>query len=185
MIISSGTGSLASRGLSALRNMGAWVAIHPDQTYVATSIPGLGMCKSTYCRAVRGQPPHSATSKKTRAALAPLIAVAAASLGILAGCAGYRPAAGLTDLGQTVRHFANCQNYAEPVSPGTSAGAALLADSSVIRATGTGAHGSDIGRNPRCFGADPVVAGKTADGADIQRTIAHGNESGRDRSVLA
>ena len=45
--------ALASRSLSLLRNMGAWVSIQPAQTYVATSIPGLGQCKSTYCAAVR------------------------------------------------------------------------------------------------------------------------------------
>jgi hypothetical protein len=33
--------------------IGALVAIRPEHTSVANSIPGLGACRSTYCRAER------------------------------------------------------------------------------------------------------------------------------------
>ena len=42
---------------SGLRNMfpviAALVAIHPGQSFIASSIPGLGACKSTFCKAER------------------------------------------------------------------------------------------------------------------------------------
>jgi|GEM_PF-5402791 hypothetical protein len=43
--------------VSTLRNVmpviGALVAIRPEHTNIATSIPGLGACKSTYCKPER------------------------------------------------------------------------------------------------------------------------------------
>ena len=45
------------RSLAGLRSLlpvlGALVAIRPESTCIATSIPGLGACKSTYCHAER------------------------------------------------------------------------------------------------------------------------------------
>ena len=49
--------TLATRGLAVLQRLGGWVAIHPEQTYVATSIRGLGACKSTFCPAERRELP--------------------------------------------------------------------------------------------------------------------------------
>jgi len=121
-------GSLASRSLSVLRNMGAWVAINPDQTYVATSIPGLGACKSTYCQPQRRALPEAPAKAEKPRGLAPLLAVAMVALGLLAGCAGYPLVAArdVSDRGQNARQngrdLADCQIYAEPVSPGASAG---------------------------------------------------------------
>jgi len=113
--------SLASRSLSVLRNMGALVAINPDQTYVATSIPGLGTCKSTYCQPERRE---LRKAPANTGALAPLLAVAMVALSLLAGCAGYPLVAArdVSDRGQNERGLADCQIYAEPVSPGASSG---------------------------------------------------------------
>jgi hypothetical protein len=38
---------------SLLPMLSALVAIRPESTCIATSIPGLGVCKSTYCHAER------------------------------------------------------------------------------------------------------------------------------------
>lgn len=46
-----------SVSLSGFRNMlpviAALVAIRPEQTCIASSIPGLGACKSTFCKPER------------------------------------------------------------------------------------------------------------------------------------
>jgi hypothetical protein len=65
--------SLAARSLSVLRSVGAWVAIHPEQTYVATSIRGLGACTSAYCPAERRD--AGSREKSRRSKIAPLLAV--------------------------------------------------------------------------------------------------------------
>jgi hypothetical protein len=31
----------------------ALITIHPEQSYIASSIPGMGACKSTFCKAER------------------------------------------------------------------------------------------------------------------------------------
>ena len=38
---------------SLLPMIGTLVAIRPESTCIASSIPGLGVCKSTYCQAER------------------------------------------------------------------------------------------------------------------------------------
>jgi len=131
MFFTSGQISLASRGLTVLRGVGAWVAINPDQTYVATSIPGLGTCKSTYCPPVRRDIARQAHKARTLPT-APLLALLAVTAGILSGCAWYRPMADLRDVterGQSERDLADCQNYAEPVSPGAMLETVALMDS--------------------------------------------------------
>ena len=116
--------TLAVRGLSVLRSVGAWVAISPEQTYVATTIRGLGPCKSTYCRAERRELPPSARVD-ARSKWVPLVAAALASVGLLASCATYQPGLdgqGVADRDQTGPALADCQNLAGPVRPAGSAG---------------------------------------------------------------
>jgi hypothetical protein len=49
--------SLSVEGLrTALPLIGALIAIRPEQTSIAASIPGLGECKSTFCKPERRQP---------------------------------------------------------------------------------------------------------------------------------
>lgn len=153
--------SLASRSLSVLRNVGALVAINPNQTYVATSIPGLGTCKSTYCQPQRRE--LRKAPAKTGATV-PLLAVAMVALSLLAGCAGYPlvVARDVSNVGQNQRDLADCQIYAEPVSPGASSG---LGSVPVADAAGDHSFGKDSGR----FLA---VEGGGAGGAGIQsRTV--------------
>lgn len=122
MSITSGQGSLAVRGLAVLRSVGEWVAIRPEQTYVATSIRGLGTCKSTYCRAERRELP---APRAGGVRLAPLAAAAVAAVGFLSACAGYRPTADLRDVtgrDQSEHDLADCQIFSAPVSPGATAG---------------------------------------------------------------
>lgn len=45
---------------SALPIVGALVAIRPEKTDIATRIPGLGECRSTYCAPVRARAPRTA-----------------------------------------------------------------------------------------------------------------------------
>ena len=91
MIVSSGPASFIARSLSMLRSVGAWMAIAPEQTYVATSIRGLGACKSTYCKAERREPPALAAAFPN-GRLAALFAVALAATGLLSGFAAHRQA---------------------------------------------------------------------------------------------
>ena len=122
MSITSGQDSFAVRGLAVLRSVGDWVAIHPEQTYVATSIRGLGACKSTYCHAERRELSAHRTSAGGR--LIPVVAAAVAALGFLSACAGYRPKVDLRDVtgrDQYEHDLADCQIFAAPVSPGAAA----------------------------------------------------------------
>ena len=57
MIVSSGPASFSARSLAVLQRVGGWMTIAPEQTYVATSIRGLGVCKSTYCKPERRELP--------------------------------------------------------------------------------------------------------------------------------
>lgn len=119
MSTSSTRSSLAVRGLSVLRSVGGWVAISPEQTYVATSIRGLGPCKSTYCRAERRELPAS-NRTDTGPKWLPLVAAALAAVGLLASCASYPPTVdrqGVADRDQSGRALVDCQNQAGPVSP--------------------------------------------------------------------
>jgi hypothetical protein len=163
MSISTGQGSLRQRGLSVLRGMGALVAIRPEQTYVATSIPGLGPCKSTYCQPQRRELPRQARARIS-GSLGPLLAACVAALGVLSGCA-YRPVVDLrdvTDRGQTERNLADCQIYAAPVSPGVSDGAGAFTAISgrpgpVADAGDMSASACSNGVLGRAVGADPNV----------------------------
>jgi hypothetical protein len=159
--------SLAVRGLSVLRSVGAWVAISPEQTYVATSIRGLGPCKSTYCRAERRDLP-TAVRKDTGAKWVPLVAAALAAVGLLASCASYRPLGdqdGVADRDQYGRDIADCQNQAGSVSPAsmvqtaTGRGGKACRDSTVQAAgfRGVEGHAAD-----RVVSADFEAAGTGA-----------------------
>lgn len=119
MSIFIGQVSLARRGLSVLRGVGAWVAIQPAQTYVAASIPGLGTCKSTYVQPQRRELPERV--RNARRPLLPLTTAAIVALGLLSGCAMRAPMADHGDVTEHVRSergLADCQIPAGPVSPG-------------------------------------------------------------------
>ena len=171
MSISTDKASLKRRGLSVLRGMGALVAINPDQTYVATSIPGLGTCKSTYCQPQRRELPPVA--KGVRRSLVPLLAASLAALGLLSGCATYRPVVDLrdvTDHGQYERDLADCQNYAEPVSPGASAGAGAIFGALLGAAFGAAIGDHSFAVDAARFGAveGAVVGGTSAAATQVQ-----------------
>ncbi|HKE49719.1 MAG TPA: hypothetical protein VKB52_16765 [Rhodanobacteraceae bacterium] len=159
MNISSGQDSFAARGLAVLRSVGEWVAIRPEQTYVATSIRGLGTCKSTYCHAERRELPARQAGRGWRPA--PLAAAAVAAVGFLSACADYRPRADLRDVtgrDQYEHDLADCQIFAAPVSPGVAAEALLSggSDRSGAGALSAGAaHGRGLARE-----------GKGSDGTD-------------------
>ncbi|MGH8173866.1 MAG: hypothetical protein ACREPX_12040 [Rhodanobacteraceae bacterium] len=139
MFISTNEGSFARRGLAVLRGVGAWVAIHPEQTYVATRIAGLGTCKSTYVEPKRRELPADANGP--RRPLVSLVAAAIAALGLLSGCATYQAVVDLrdvTDHGQSERGLADCQNAAGPVSPGARAGRASAPAATMLDAAGDG-----------------------------------------------
>jgi hypothetical protein len=184
MFMSSASDSLAARGLSVLRSVGGWVAIHPEQTYVATSIRGFGACRSTYCPAERRELParESAGGRS-----APLIAVALAALGLLSSCATYRPIVDMRDVsdrGQYERDLADCQNYAAPVSPGASAGVGALFGAILGAALGAAVGDHELAREAARFGAvEGAVAGGAA-GAGTQVDIIRNCMSGRGYVVL-
>ena len=125
MIVSSGPASFIARSLSMLRSVGAWMAIAPEQTYVATSIRGLGACKSTYCKAERREPPALAAAFPN-GRLAALFAVALAATGLLSGFAAHRQAEArdMAEPDQLGPGIADCQKSAAPVSSGVSAAGA-------------------------------------------------------------
>jgi hypothetical protein len=182
---SSAPDSLAARGLSVLRSVGAWVAIHPEQTYVATSIRGLGECTSAYCPAQRRELGSRDTPRGPN--LAPLLAVALAAIGLLSSCATYRPIVDLRDVsdrGQYERDLADCQNYAAPVSPGASAGAGALFGAILGAALGAAVGDHELAREAARFGAvEGAVAGGGA-GAGTQVNIIRNCMSGRGYVVL-
>lgn len=186
MITSSGPDSFASRSLSVLRSVGAWVAIKPEQTYVATSIHGLGTCKSTYCRAERRELP-APPRNRAGGRLAPLLAVLVAAVGLLSGCAAYRPVVDMrdvTDRGQYEQDLADCQNYAAPVSPGASAGAGALFGAILGAAVGAAVGDHDLALEAARFGAiEGAVAGGAA-GADAEVQIVRNCMGGRGYLVL-
>lgn len=186
MIISSGPGSFASRSMSVLRSVGAWVAINPEQTYVATSINGLGTCKSTYCRAERRELPATRPNR-FRGRLAPLLAALVAAVGLLSACAAYRPVVDMRDVtnrGQYEQDLADCQNYAAPVSPGASAGAGAVFGAILGAAVGAAVGDHELALEAARFGAiEGAVAGGVA-GADTEVQIVRNCMSGRGYLVL-
>lgn len=125
MIVSSAPASFTARSLSVLRSVGAWMTIAPEQTYVATSIRGLGACKSTYCKAERREPPARAAAFRN-GRLAALFAVALAATGLLSGFAAHRQAEArdMAEPDQLGPGIADCQKSAAPVSSGVLAGGA-------------------------------------------------------------
>jgi outer membrane lipoprotein SlyB len=187
MFISSDPNSLAARSLSVLRSVGTWVAINPDQTYVATSISGLGACKSTYCRAERRDLPASHAKGRVTARVAPLLAAALATVGLLAGCATYRPLVDMRDVAdrdQYERDIADCQNYAGSVSPGASAGAGAIFGAILGAALGAAVGDREVAIDAARFGAvEGAVAGGAA-GAGTQVQIVRNCMSGRGYLVL-
>lgn len=141
--------TFAARGLAVLNRVGRWVSIHPEQTYVATSIRGLGTCRSTFCPAERRELP---VARSVGASVIPLLAALAAAAGILSACASDRPfGRDVTGGGQFERAPADCQvdcqNRAAPVSE------AVLVVASVRAAPGAGeatfGTAGDAGRQTR------------------------------------
>jgi hypothetical protein len=118
MIVAPGPASLSRRSLALLKSVGAWMTIAPEQTYVATSIRGLGACRSTYCKAERRELPVRAALPGGR--LAMLLAVAFGASGLLSGFAGHRHAEArdMAEPDQLGRGIADCQKSAAPVSSG-------------------------------------------------------------------
>ena len=126
--------TFAARGLAVLHSVGGWVAIQPEQTYVATSIRGLGACRSTFCPAERRELP---VARRLGGSAIPLIAALAAAAGILSACASDQPfGRDVTGGGQFERASTDCQvdcqNRAAPVSE------AVLVVASVRAAPGAG-----------------------------------------------
>lgn len=189
MFSSSASSLLASRSLSVLRSVGAWVAISPEQTYVATSIQGFGACKSTYCPAERRALPASSHARKGagRSRLAALLSVALMASGVLSGCASYRPIVDMRDVAdrdQYERDLADCQNYAEPVSPGASAGAGAVFGAILGAALGAAVGDHRVAADAARFGAveGAVAGGAAAGGTQVQ--IIRNCMSGRGYVVL-
>ena len=152
MIVSSGLASFSARSLAVLQRVGAWMTIAPEQTYVATSIRGLGACKSTYCKPERRELPVRPAMPSGR--LAALFAIAVGASGLLTGFAAHRQAEArdMAEPDQLGPGIADCQKSAASVSSGTSAGNAAAATPScgsapAIAAAGTGGTVSsqDIG----------------------------------------
>ena len=143
MIVSSGRASFSARSLAVLRRVGGWMTIAPEQTYVATSIRGLGDCRSTYCKAERRELPVRSAIPGGR--LAALLAMAVGASGLLSGFAGHRHAEArdMAEPDQLGPGIADCQKSAASVSSSTSAGAAAAATLSCGSAPAVAAAGQD------------------------------------------
>jgi hypothetical protein len=122
MIVSSNPASFSARSLALLQSVGAWMTIAPEQTYVATSIRGLGVCRSTYCKPERRELPTRTAVPSAR--LAALLAIAVGAGGLRTGFAGHRPAVArdMAEPDQLGPGIADCQKSAASVSSGASAG---------------------------------------------------------------
>ena len=158
-MISSRQGSFAARGLAVLQSVGGWVAIHPEQTYVATSIRGLGTCRSTFCPAERRE---LAVARRTSSSVLPLLAALAAAAGILSACASDRPfGRDVTGGGRFERAHedcqVDCQNRAAPVSQ------AVLVVASVREGAGAGEATVDMTRDAGLQGRSAEASGEAAD----------------------
>jgi hypothetical protein len=161
-MISSHQGSFAARGLAVLQRVGGWVAIHPEQTYVATSIRGLGACKSTFCPAERRELP---AAPRAGAGVVPLLAALAAAAGVLSACASDRPLGrDVTDLGRFERApedcQRDCQNRAAPVRREATAFAVVSAGRETVGAGVVEARnaGRPAGSGQESGGADTMPA---------------------------
>lgn len=159
MTVSPSPASLSARSLAVLRSVGTWMTIAPEQTYVATSIRGLGACKSTYCKPERRELPARLPMPGSR--LAALLAVAVAATGLLSGfmARGMAEARDMAEPDQLGPGIADCQKSAAPVSSGApvaeGASAALTCDSTpAMAAAGTEATHS----TPEAGLADPALA---------------------------
>jgi hypothetical protein len=157
MIVSSGRASFSARSLALLQRVGAWMTIAPEQTYVATSIRGLGACKSTYCRPERRELPVGSAMPSGR--LAALLAMAVGASGLLSGFAGHRQAeAGdMAEPDQLGPGIADCQKSAAPVSSGTPDGEGAAAALSCDATPAMAAAGTEETRSaPEAALADPA-----------------------------
>jgi len=184
MNTSSRPGSFTARSLAVLRSVGGWVAIQPEQTYVATSIQGLGACRSTFCPAQRCELP---ATQRGWVNLAPLLAAMVAAAGLLSACAAYRPAVDMrdvTDGGKFERDLADCQNYAAPVSPGASAGVGALFGAMLGAALGAAVGDHELAVEAARFGAVEGAVAGGAGAADTQVQIVRNCMSGRGYIVL-
>jgi hypothetical protein len=157
-------GSFAARGFAVLQSLGGWVAIQPEQTYVATSIRGLGACKSTFCPAERRELPV----RRSGSSALPLLAALAAAAGILTACASDRPfGRDVTSAGRFERApedcQVDCQNRAAPVSE------AVLVAASVREAPGIGDGSRDAGPGPARAARDGAPRADGGDAADRAR----------------
>jgi predicted small secreted protein len=135
-MMSSRQDSFATRSLAVLQRLGGWVAIHPEQTYVATSIRGIGSCKSTFCPAERRELP---AGPRAGSGVVPLLVALAAAAGVLSACATDRPLGrDVTDLGRFERApedcQRDCQNRAAPVRGRGTAGAGGSTESAAVGA---------------------------------------------------
>jgi len=162
--------AIAIRGLAVLQSVGTWVTIHPEQTYVATSISGLGACKSAYCPAIRRELPKRTTRRSRGLSKA----VALAAVVLLSGCVPGRQVrlADVTDRGHYERDLADCQILAAPVSPGAAVSRGLAVEATaLVAASGEGAMAVDAAP----FG----VAAGSASGADSNLHIVSNRMTGR------
>jgi hypothetical protein len=166
MIASSATASFSRRSLAMLQNVGAWMTIAPEQTYVATSIRGFGACKSTYCKAERRELPVRQNVPNGR--LAAILAIAVAASGLLSGFATHGipvEARDMAEPDQLGPGIADCQKSAAPVSPGAAA------DGSAPAALACGAAPAVAAAEaPRAAGAGP---------ADFEDVIVRASAAGR------
>jgi hypothetical protein len=122
MIISPSLASLSARSFAVLQSVGAWMTIAPEQTYVATSIRGLGVCTSTYCKPERRELPVAPALPTLR--FAALLAVAVAASGLLSGfmARGMAEARDMAEPDQLGPGITDCQKSAAPVSSGAPGG---------------------------------------------------------------
>ncbi len=147
MIVSSDTASLSARSLAILRSVGTWMTIANEQTYVATSIRGLGVCKSTYLQAERRDLPARGALPSAR--LAALLAVAVALSGLLSGFTAHRMPAEARDMAEPDQlgpGIADCQKSAASVSSGASGGEAAGATPNCDAPPAVAAAGSHAAR---------------------------------------
>jgi hypothetical protein len=114
--------ALTAHGLSMLRSVGGLMAIGPEKTYVASSIRGLGPCRSTYVAPTRRDLPERDASYRLHTSL---LLAAVAALGLLSACATHRSGDRVGAV--CAAALADCQKDAAPVSPGAATGMAVVA----------------------------------------------------------
>jgi hypothetical protein len=159
MTASSSPASLSARSLAVLRSVGAWMTIAPEQTYVATSIRGLGVCTSTYCKPERRALPVRPALPSFR--FAALLAVAVAASGLLAGfmSRGMAEARDMAEPDQLGPGIADCQKSAAPVSSGPRSDEGVAAALSCDATPAMAAVGTEGTRSaPEAALADPAEA---------------------------